>query len=89
LILPDTVDTEGLNRFTFKVAYLKIKNEFSVEGLEIMAPLETTTIGAFPKPNYVPIRDRLVVAPDCGLGLVSPKLAEDKLRVLCQAAAFI
>ena len=22
-----------------------------------MAPLETTTIGAFPKPEYVPIRD--------------------------------
>ena len=34
-------------------------------------------------------RDRLVVAPDCGLGLLSPKLAEDKLRVMCQAAALI
>ncbi|MBC8409084.1 MAG: cobalamin-independent methionine synthase II family protein [Rhodobacteraceae bacterium] len=34
-------------------------------------------------------RDRLVVAPDCGLGLLSAKLAEDKLRVMCQAAALI
>jgi 5-methyltetrahydropteroyltriglutamate--homocysteine methyltransferase len=34
-------------------------------------------------------RDRLVVAPDCGLGLLTAKLAEDKLRVMCQAAAQI
>ena len=34
-------------------------------------------------------RERLIVAPDCGLGLLSPKLAEDKLRVMCQAAALV
>ena len=34
-------------------------------------------------------RDRLVVAFDFGLGLLSPKLAENKLRVICQAAALI
>ena len=34
-------------------------------------------------------RDRLVVAPDCGLGLLTAKLAEDKLRVMCRAAAQI
>ncbi len=34
-------------------------------------------------------RDRLVLAPDCGLGLLTPELAEAKLRVLCQAAALI
>ncbi len=34
-------------------------------------------------------RERLVIAPDCGLGLLTPKLAEDKLRVMCQAAALI
>lgn len=34
-------------------------------------------------------RDRLVVAPDCGLGLLTPELAEAKLRVMCQAAALI
>ena len=34
-------------------------------------------------------RDRLVIAPDCGLGLLSPELAEAKLRVMCQAAALI
>jgi methionine synthase II (cobalamin-independent) len=32
-------------------------------------------------------RDRLVVAPDCGLGLLSAELAEKKLRVMCEAAA--
>ena len=32
-------------------------------------------------------RDRLVVAPDCGLGLLSAQLAEDKLRAMCKAAA--
>lgn len=32
-------------------------------------------------------RDRLVVAPDCGLGFLSPELAEAKLTVMCQAAA--
>jgi 5-methyltetrahydropteroyltriglutamate--homocysteine methyltransferase len=32
-------------------------------------------------------RDRLVVAPDCGLGLLSPELAEAKLTAMCQAAA--
>ncbi|MEE9389546.1 MAG: hypothetical protein V3U96_13150 [Paracoccaceae bacterium] len=31
-------------------------------------------------------RDRLVVAPDCGLGFLSPELAEEKLTVMCQAA---
>ena len=34
-------------------------------------------------------RDRLVVAPDCGLGLLPKQLAEDKLRVMCKAAALI
>jgi len=34
-------------------------------------------------------RDRLVVAPDCGLGLLTADLAEAKLRVMCQAAARI
>ena len=32
-------------------------------------------------------RDRLVVAPDCGLGLLSAELAETKLTVMCEAAA--
>ena len=31
-------------------------------------------------------RDRLVVAPDCGLGLLTPELAVVKLRVMCEAA---
>ncbi|MEL0032716.1 MAG: hypothetical protein VW712_07115, partial [Paracoccaceae bacterium] len=30
-------------------------------------------------------RERLVIAPDCGLGLLSPDLAESKLRVMCSA----
>lgn len=34
-------------------------------------------------------RDRLVVAPDCGLGLLSADLAEAKLTVMCKAAALI
>ena len=34
-------------------------------------------------------RERLVIAPDCGLGLLSPKLAEDKLAVMCKATALI
>ena len=34
-------------------------------------------------------RDRLVVVPDCGLGLLTAKLAEDKLRVMCRAVAQI
>ena len=34
-------------------------------------------------------RDRLVVAPDCGLGLLPADLAEAKLRVMCDAAALI
>ena len=34
-------------------------------------------------------RDRLVVAPDCGLGLLPTQLAEDKLRVMCKAAALV
>jgi 5-methyltetrahydropteroyltriglutamate--homocysteine methyltransferase len=34
-------------------------------------------------------RERLIVAPDCGLGLLPPNLAEDKLRVMCQAAAAV
>ena len=32
-------------------------------------------------------RDRLVLAPDCGLGLLGRDLARAKLRVLCAAAA--
>ena len=32
-------------------------------------------------------RERLVVAPDCGLGLLTPELAEAKLRNMCLAAA--
>ena len=38
--------------------------------------------------NYID-RERLVVAPDCGLGLLSPELAEAKLKVMCSAAARI
>lgn len=34
-------------------------------------------------------RDRLVVAPDCGLGLLTADLAEEKLRVMCKAAALV
>ena len=34
-------------------------------------------------------RERLVVAPDCGLGLLPPELAEAKLKVMCSAAARI
>ena len=32
-------------------------------------------------------RDRLVVAPDCGLGFLTAELAESKLRAMCEAAA--
>ena len=38
--------------------------------------------------NYID-RERLVVAPDCGLGLLPPELAEAKLKVMCSAAARI
>lgn len=34
-------------------------------------------------------RGRLVIAPDCGLGLLSAKLAEAKLRVMCKAASIV
>ena len=34
-------------------------------------------------------RDRLVVAPDCGLGLLPADLAEAKLQVMCDAAALV
>jgi len=34
-------------------------------------------------------RDRLVVAPDCGLGLLSARMAEAKLTVMCKAAAMV
>jgi len=32
-------------------------------------------------------RERLIVAPDCGLGLLPANLAEKKLKIMCQAAA--
>jgi 5-methyltetrahydropteroyltriglutamate--homocysteine methyltransferase len=32
-------------------------------------------------------RDRLVVAPDCGLGMLTRDLAVAKLKVMCAAAA--
>lgn len=34
-------------------------------------------------------RDRLVLAPDCGLGLLTPDLAAQKLRAMCAAAGRI
>jgi 5-methyltetrahydropteroyltriglutamate--homocysteine methyltransferase len=34
-------------------------------------------------------RDRLVVAPDCGLGLLPAELAENKLKIMCEAAGLI
>ena len=34
-------------------------------------------------------RDRLVVAPDCGLGLLSAELAERKLQIMCKAAKLV
>jgi len=34
-------------------------------------------------------RDRLVVAPDCGLGLLPAELAESKLQIMCKAAKLI
>ena len=38
--------------------------------------------------NYID-RDRLVVAPDCGLGLLPAQLAEKKLKAMCKAAALV
>ena len=32
-------------------------------------------------------RDRLVIAPDCGLGMLPPDIAEKKLKVMCEAAS--
>ena len=34
-------------------------------------------------------RDRLLVAPDCGLGLLPAPLAEEKLTAMCKAAAIV
>jgi 5-methyltetrahydropteroyltriglutamate--homocysteine methyltransferase len=34
-------------------------------------------------------RERLVAAPDCGLGYLGRDLAMAKLRVLCEAAASV
>ena len=34
-------------------------------------------------------RDRLVVAPDCGLGMLTRELAVEKLAVMCAAAAAV
>ena len=34
--------------------------------------------------NYID-RERLIVSPDCGLGLFSLELAEKKLKIMCQA----
>ena len=34
-------------------------------------------------------RKRLVIAPDCGLGLLNSKLAEAKLKVMCEAVSRI
>ena len=34
-------------------------------------------------------RDRLVVAPDCGLGMLTRELAVEKLKVMCAAAAAV
>ena len=34
-------------------------------------------------------RERLVIAPDCGLGLLTPDLARAKLQVMCQGAAAV
>jgi 5-methyltetrahydropteroyltriglutamate--homocysteine methyltransferase len=32
-------------------------------------------------------RERLIIAPDCGLGLLSPEQAEAKLKVMVAAAS--
>ena len=34
-------------------------------------------------------RDRLIVAPDCGLGMLTRDLAKAKLEVMCAAAAAV
>ena len=34
-------------------------------------------------------KKRLVIAPDCGLGLLNAKLAEAKLKVMCEAVSRI
>ncbi len=34
--------------------------------------------------NYID-RERLIVSPDCGLGLFSLELAEKKLKIMCEA----
>ena len=35
--------------------------------------------------NYID-RERLVIAPDCGLGFLTKQLAYEKLKVMCRAA---
>ena len=34
-------------------------------------------------------RDRLIVAPDCGLGMLTSDLGKAKLKVMCAAAAAV
>ena len=53
--------------------------------LEEMMDFESTLASLAPKPSSID-RDRLIVAPDCGLGLLGRELAREKMTNLCQAA---
>ena len=47
--------------------------------------LLTTTLGAYPKPDYVPTLD-LIAGPDCGLGMLDRATVIAKLTNMVAAA---
>ena len=71
----------------------KLPNKSVIFGSIAIASSRTETLGEVVDRlklalNHID-RERLIVAPDCGLGLLPPNLAEEKLRVMCQAAAIV
>ena len=97
--LASTIDDAGFDQISIEDAHCcndlnlldKLNNKTVIFGAVAIASSEVETVDQVEARLRAALahidRDRLVVAPDCGLGLLSAELAEQKLTVMCQAAA--
>lgn len=89
----DQVSLEDAHRHNDLALFEMFPSKTIIFGAVAIARSEVETVGAVQERlqgvlNHID-RDRLVVAPDCGLGLLTPALAKAKLEVMCEAARLV
>lgn len=96
--LADAVDQAGIDQVSIEDAHCRndlrllerYKSKTVILGVVAVARSRVETVGEIAGRIERALehidRERLVIAPDCGLGLLTPELAKSKLQAMCQAA---